>query len=142
MTTVSRPLIRVAAVALLRGDQILIVRKRGTDHFMLPGGKFEPDETALEVACRELHEELGIPLPLRALDFLGTYTAPAANEPGHDVLAIVFVARLTDILAPRPQAEIAELRFEPLASSAPDIAPLVSDGVLPALRYHSIEVTA
>ncbi|GMA37567.1 NUDIX hydrolase [Demequina litorisediminis] len=56
-------LIRVSAVVLRneRGD-ILTVRKRGTARFMLPGGKPEPGETAVEAALRECHEELGITL--------------------------------------------------------------------------------
>ena len=74
-------LIRIAAVALLRDNHVLLVRKRGTDRFMLPGGKFEPEETAIATACRELHEELGIHIAPQALELLGTFTAPAAHEP-------------------------------------------------------------
>ncbi|MBD2751221.1 NUDIX domain-containing protein [Microvirga sp. BT688] len=142
MTTVSLPLIRIVAVALLRDEQLLLVRKRGTERFILPGGKFEPNETALEVACRELHEELGIPLSPQALDFLGTFTAPAANEPGHDVLAIIFLARLPATLIPEPRAEIADLRFEPLTFPTSDLAPLVSRCVLPISQRLSSGVEA
>jgi ADP-ribose pyrophosphatase YjhB (NUDIX family) len=137
-----RPMIRIAAVALLREDHVLLVRKKRTDLFMLPGGKFELDETALDVASRELQEELGICLAPQTMDILGSFVAQAANEPGHNVMAIVFVAKLPETLGPKPQAEIAECRFEHLDSLAPDLAPLVSDEVLPALRRHATRIKA
>ena len=142
MPPVPPPLIRIAAVALLRNAHVLLVRKRGTDTFMLPGGKFEPEETAVETVCRELHEELGIAVAPQALELLGSFTAPAAHEPDHDVLAIVFVARLEEHLEPRPRAEIADLRLEPLASLAADLAPLVRHCVLPTLQRLLCGVSA
>lgn len=134
MPPVTPPLIRIAAVALLRDDHVLLVRKRGTDAFMLPGGKFEPEEAAIDTVCRELREELGIAVSPQALELLGSFTAPAAHEPDHDVLAIVFLAELADCHRPRPRAEIEDLRLEPLTSRAANLAPLVSQWVLPALR--------
>ena len=42
----------VAAVALVRDGHVLTVRKRGTERFMLVGGKLEPGESARDAALR------------------------------------------------------------------------------------------
>lgn len=64
---------RLAALAVtLRGDQVLLVRRRNPPDAGLwgfPGGRVEPGETALAAAHRELLEETGvIATPLRYLD--------------------------------------------------------------------------
>lgn len=55
---------RLAALAVtIRGDQVLLVRRRNPPDAGLwgfPGGHVDPGETALEAAARELAEETGI----------------------------------------------------------------------------------
>lgn len=117
--------------------RLLVVRKRGTRFFMLPGGKAEPGETALQTLRRELAEELALSLEDRDLESLGQFRAPAANEPNHQVQAQVFVGRL-----PHPvsvQAEIEEmgwLDLEPCHRD--DVAPLLRTQVLPALLERAV----
>lgn len=53
------------AVALLLKDGCVLLGERRPDkiyplHWEFPGGKLEPDETALEALRRELHEELAV----------------------------------------------------------------------------------
>ncbi len=125
--------IRVSAVALLRDDAVLLVRKRGTMRFMLPGGKFDTAESPRECAMRELREELGIDIDGDALSTLGHFSAAAANEPGHVVIADIFTSPLSG--TPAAQAEIEELRWFVLSEPAtPDLAPLFALHVLPRLR--------
>lgn len=125
-----RPVIVVSAVALVRGDAVLTVRKRNTSRFMLVGGKPEPGESALECAVRETFEETG--LRLDALDLLGEFTSEAANEPGHDLVSTVYTAALTG--EPVAAAEIAELRWTDLEGAYDDLAPMLEFNVLPLLR--------
>jgi 8-oxo-dGTP diphosphatase len=60
----STPPIDVAVGVLRRGAGILLTRRLAGTHlegyWELPGGKFEPGETASQALLRELHEELGI----------------------------------------------------------------------------------
>ena len=50
-------LIRVAAVVFRDAEgRVLTVRKRGTQKFMLVGGKLKPGETAEQAAEREVAE--------------------------------------------------------------------------------------
>ncbi|MFL0579096.1 NUDIX domain-containing protein [Dietzia sp. 179-F 9C3 NHS] len=105
--------ISVSAVVLTRPDgAVVTVRKRGTDRFMLPGGKWEAGESPAECAARELGEELGLDVDAAELDHVGRFHTATANEPGFVLVSEVFSV---DLVAgrdePAPRAEIAELRW-------------------------------
>lgn len=120
-----------AAVILDDAGRLLLVRKAGTTAFMQPGGKPEPGEQPDETLARELWEELGVRIPTAHLRSLGRFTAVAANEPGHLVVADVFAAELGGQL-PVVAAEIAELRWVSRADAdALEIAPLAREYFLP-----------
>lgn len=121
------------SAAVIHDDQgrLLLVRKAGTTAFMQPGGKPEAGETGAETLSREIDEELGLKVAPAELTFLGAFTAHAANEPGHLVVADVFAV---DIGSQHPvvAAEIEELRWVTRADAAHlDIAPLARDYFLP-----------
>lgn len=122
-------IIRIAA-ALIEDEEgrLLLVRKRSTDAFMQAGGKMEPGEAPEAALARELQEELG-QLPDR-LEPLGIFTAPAANEPGHQVEAHVYRACMSGEL--QAAAEIEELCWVTTeeAELLP-LAPLTRDHLLP-----------
>lgn len=126
--------IRVSAAVIVDADdRVLFVRKAGTAVFMQPGGKPEPGEDADRALVRELNEELGLVLDPAALRPLGTFSADAANEPGHTVVADVFAVDATG-LDPVVGAEIAELRWIARhEASAFAIAPLSRDQLLPLI---------
>ena len=132
--------VTVAAVVLRDLDgRVLTVRKRGTHRFMLPGGKLEPGETAAEAAVREIQEELALSLPPEALTGLGDWLGPAANEPGHVVLAHLFEAggTFTDL---EPCAELDAVAW--LDVDAPltdDLAPLLTQHVVELLRRRVVD---
>jgi len=125
--------IRIAAAILTRPDKkMLVVRKRGTDAFMQPGGKIEPGEEPAEALCRELAEELGLAVTPAELSFVSRFTAPAANEPGLFVFAEVFRLR-TDAVV-EPGAEIEEVVWiDPVRPARLDYAPLTRDFLIKLL---------
>jgi 8-oxo-dGTP pyrophosphatase MutT (NUDIX family) len=133
-----RPVIPIAA-ALIDDDRgrILLVRKAGTVTFMQPGGKIEPGETALAALRRELDEELGLAIDPATTRYLGRFTAPAANEPGHLVEAELFSLRSTH--AGTLAAEIEEaIWVDPAAVDGLELAPLTSVHVLPIARAGQV----
>ncbi|MFC6325122.1 NUDIX domain-containing protein [Microbacterium koreense] len=124
MTTDPRRIHVSAAVIRDDVERLLLVRKRGTTAFMQPGGKPEPGESPAETLSRELGEELGLIVAPDALHPLGRFEADAANEPGHRVVADVFVADITG-QSPAAAAEIEELRWvSALDAESLEIAPL------------------
>ncbi|MFI8739970.1 NUDIX hydrolase [Stutzerimonas zhaodongensis] len=126
--------LKIATACLLdEAGRVLIVRKRGTQAFMLPGGKIEGEETPRQALERELHEELDLLIEPSKLESLGHFQSRAANEPDHWVEADVFVARLEASV--KVQAEIDALDWlEVHAERQGHLAPLLREQVLPALR--------
>jgi 8-oxo-dGTP diphosphatase len=119
----------VAALIRDTAGRVLLVRKRGTQAFMQPGGKIDPGEDDRTALTRELFEELGCRVSSAAQP-LGIFYAPAANEPGRQVKAAVYAVDVTDAVAPR--AEIEEIVWvDPKAPGALLLAPLTRDHVLP-----------
>jgi 8-oxo-dGTP diphosphatase len=119
----------VGAVIRDARGRLLTVRKRGTQLFMLPGGKREAGEDDLTALARELFEELGVTL-LRAEPF-GRFEAPAANEPGAVVRSHAYLAAIEGEIA--VAAEIEALHW--IDPAAPDVAlaPLLVGEILPKL---------
>ena len=134
MADSTKPDFIVSAVVLRDSDgRILVVRKRGTSRYMLPGGKIEQGETPAQAALRELHEEVGAELELESLIFLGEWTAPAANEAGLTVHGHIFEHPWIDGLAVRAEIEDLLWLHPDEMSTRGDLAPLLVTRVLPAL---------
>ena len=126
--------IRIAAALLIGSDgQTLLVRKRGTQAFMQPGGKIDVGEQPAEALARELHEELNLRIDPGAAVYLGTFSAPAVNEPGFTVEAELFQVQID--VAVNPAAEIEEVRWiDPAGDGGLVLAPLTRDLILPFYR--------
>jgi 8-oxo-dGTP diphosphatase len=128
--------IRIAAAVILNVDgRMLLVRKRGTLFFMQPGGKLETGESMLETLARELREELGC--TLQRAEFLGSFSAPAANEKSRAVEAALFHAEIIGDI--RPGAEIEEIAWvkTPAEKNIP-LAPLTETQVFPFVRSRGL----
>ncbi|KPA93255.1 MULTISPECIES: NUDIX hydrolase [Pseudomonas] len=133
--------IRIAAALLIGPDgRTLLVRKRGTQAFMQPGGKIEPHEQPAHALARELEEELGLRVDPADARYLGRFSAPAANEPGFEVQAELFQLHVAETV--EPAAEIEEVVWiDPAGDGNLCLAPLTRDLILPFYRA-SLEPTA
>lgn len=127
-------IIRIAAAVLIGPDgRTLLVRKRGTQAFMQPGGKIDAHEQPIEALARELEEELALKIdPVRAT-YLGHFCAPAVNEPGYEVQAELFLLHIDADVA--PAAEIEEVQWiDPRGDGGLTLAPLTGEVILPFYR--------
>ncbi|ARU89253.1 NUDIX domain-containing protein [Pseudomonas sp. M30-35] len=127
------PILNIAAICLFDlNGRLLLVRKRGTQAFMLPGGKCEPGESSLNALQRELLEELELRLDVNSISLLGQFSAPAANEANTRITATVYRGALPHRVY--PAAELEQLEWLEAQQPRPDnLAPLLSEHVLPAL---------
>lgn len=126
--------IRIAAALLIGNDgQTLLVRKRGTQAFMQPGGKIDAGEQPAQALARELHEELNLRIEPSAAQYLGQFSAPAVNEPGFTVQAELFQVHID--VPVTPAGEIEEVRWiDPMGDGGLHLAPLTRDVILPFYR--------
>lgn len=125
------PPIEVVA-ALIRDSEgrTLLVRKRGTQAFMQPGGKRNLGETDAAALAREIDEELGCKVIADSVRRLGEFICAAANEPGREVKAVVYAVRVTGDIT--PAAEIEEIIWvDPRRPDGHVLAPLTRDHILP-----------
>lgn len=126
----------VVSAVVIRNDEgrVLLVRKRGTTRYMLPGGKIEVGETPAQAAIRELHEEVGGVLNADALTFLGDWVTAAANEPDHSVHGYIFEHPWVSGLSVRAEIDDLIWLHPDEMNERSDLAPLLIERVLPALQ--------
>jgi 8-oxo-dGTP pyrophosphatase MutT (NUDIX family)/Fe-S-cluster containining protein len=122
--------LHIAAACLFNTQgQLLTVRKRGTQAWMLPGGKRDGEETPLQALVRELREELQI--TMAAADFapLGQFSAIAANEAATRCTPMCWWHALQQTV--QAAAEIAGVQWLALDQPLPDtLAPLLRSQVI------------
>jgi 8-oxo-dGTP diphosphatase len=131
----STKVIRIVA-ALIQDEawRVLLVRKKGTRAFMQPGGKLHDSESHLAALERELAEELSCSIRPGSPVFLGTFTAPAANESGCDVTATLYRVELEGTIS--AASEIEEIAWiDPHPPYQIELAPLTRDAVLPLVTH-------
>jgi 8-oxo-dGTP diphosphatase len=126
----------ITVVAALIRDQdgrVLVVRKRGTGAFMQPGGKRRVGESDIAALSREIAEELGCRIKNTSAQALGVFDCAAANEPGFQLNAALYVV---DVEGPiKPAGEIDQIVWiDPHALPDLPFAPLTRDHVLPLAR--------
>ena len=126
----ARTIMVVAALIRDEDGRVLLVRKRGTQAFMQPGGKLDAGEDDITALSREVAEELGCGVVPASVRSLGKFDAVAANEPGFRVQANLYAVDVTGDIA--PNQEIDEIIWiNPAAPPDISLAPLTRDHVLP-----------
>lgn len=72
-----KPKIKVAACFIRVKDKFLFLKRLPTkpqgNTWGIPGGKFDPGETALQTVVRETREETGINMPAKEIQYFGKY---------------------------------------------------------------------
>ncbi|MER6047610.1 GNAT family N-acetyltransferase [Streptomyces sp. NPDC001793] len=106
----------------VRDGRLLSVRTRGNDTFYLPGGKYEPGETANQALSRELSEELGLRIAADELAEAFVVHDVAHGKNGRRLHMTCFTGGPQDI-EPAPGREIAEYAWFDRAESFERCAP-------------------
>ena len=120
-------------LAVTEMGRLLVVRKKGTRSYILPGGKPEKGEDDLQALSREVEEELGCSLNPRTVSFLGSFSDTAADLQGTTVTVRLYTAELIGV--PSPCAEIETVKwYSPNLDSGDILAPSIQNQILPFLR--------
>jgi 8-oxo-dGTP diphosphatase len=113
MTTALPAPVPAVGVVCLRGDEVLLIRRKNPPRrgeWSLPGGRIESGERAVDAALRELREETGVEAEITGLLDVVDGLFP---DVGRHYVLIDYAARW---LAAEPVAgdDAAEARFVPL----------------------------
>ncbi len=123
----------------IRDGRILLCRKRHTTSLLIvPGGCFEPGESAMQCLARELGEELG-DVRTGALEYVGTYSDVAAgSESGPKKTVRVELYQADLIGDPKPQSEIKELIWFGEFDDRAQLSPTLANKIVPDLLARGI----
>jgi 8-oxo-dGTP diphosphatase len=126
---------KVAAAVWTGDGQLLVVRKRGADVYILPGGKPAAGETDLAALTRELQEELACtPIP-GTVSWVGEFTDVSADDSRHEIVIRLYTVELEGSLT--PSSEIVEyLWLNPSSHSSVPLAPSIRRKILPFYASH------
>jgi len=91
--------------------ELLMVRKKGSKYFQLPGGKIAVGESDSEALVRELREELQFDTEPATLQFIGRHVTQAVNERDTLVEGYIYLIKLAVKLDFPPQAELEEVEW-------------------------------
>ena len=92
--------------------ELLLVRHEGVDMWVIPGGEVQSDESFMEGARRELHEEAGVDV---VYDGLAMLARVSFRSEGHRTWGVLPIfegcARTTDLEVCDPDDEISAARW-------------------------------
>jgi 8-oxo-dGTP diphosphatase len=118
------PVVGIAAAARTEDGRWLLIRRRDTGGWALPGGTLEWGETLSEAMTRELFEEAGVEL-IGSCELFSVYSRPDRDYRFHAVTVLVTALVSEPRRAPKNPLEIAEVGL--FASS--DLPPTLSMGM-------------
>ena len=118
------PVVGVAAAARTADGRWLLIRRRDTGGWALPGGTLEWGETLSTALTRELLEEAGVEL-LGPCELFNVYSRPERDYRFHAVTILVTGLVSEPCRPPKNPLEIAEVRL----FSTGDLPPALSMGM-------------
>jgi 8-oxo-dGTP diphosphatase len=122
---------------VIRDGRILLCRKKHTTALLiLPGGCFEPGESAAQCLDRELREELG-DVRVEGVEYVGTYTDRAAGT-GPPKTVRIELYRGTLLGEPAPHSEISDLVWFGKDDDRGQLSPSLVNKILPDLIARRI----
>lgn len=123
---------------IIRDRKLLAVRSKDKDHFVIPGGKLEKDETPENALIRELKEEINITVMLEDFHPFGIFFGRSAGNQNHSIrMDVFFVKHWLGI--PQSQNEIEELLW--LSSDLPKdkkFGSIFEQEIIPRLKKQQL----
>ena len=92
---------------ILKNNKVLMVKKEGEPHFIMPGGKVLKGETPEQTLKRELKEELNV--ELISMKFFRTWEAPHFKDKNKIVKMETYFVEISG--EPKETSEINEIKW-------------------------------
>jgi 8-oxo-dGTP diphosphatase len=119
-------------LAVIDDKHILLLRKKESTTFILPGGRYEGNENDEEALRREIKEELTCDIDFSKLTFVGKYADKAANEPNKIININLYIGPIEGNI--KLDNEIEEyVWFNPHKAQQIKLADSIKNKILPAL---------
>jgi 8-oxo-dGTP pyrophosphatase MutT (NUDIX family) len=124
------------ALCVIKNNRLLVQEEEGEQLYLLPGGRAEEGEGAIQALCREVREELGIELELPSLQYLGEFEDTAAG--GHDALVHIDLYQGDFNGDMQPCSEVKRLVWFDKNDDWSKLAPVTKNKILPALLQKGL----
>lgn len=106
-----RKIVICSAMMIGPNGDLLMVRKKGSHYFQLPGGKIASGESNLEALVRELKEELQFDANDITAEYIGQHVTQAVNEPDTLVEGHIYLIKLDEHRLFSAAAELEEVQW-------------------------------
>lgn len=119
------------ALCIIRNNRLLVQEEEGVDHYILPGGKAEHEEGAIQALSREIKEELGIDLDIASLSFLGEFKDILSGKIDELVHVDLYQGEVNGQM--RPCSEVKRLIWFAKNDDWDKLAPVTRNKIMPVL---------
>lgn len=119
------------AFCVIKDNKLLVQEEDDEQFYLLPGGRAEEGEGAIQALCREVKEELGVEIELNTLKFIGVFEDLASNR--NDIIVRIelyqgdFHGQMT------PCSEVKELIWFDKNDDCNKLTPVTKNKILPDL---------
>jgi 8-oxo-dGTP diphosphatase len=121
-----RPVVGITALARVHDGRCVLIRRKDTGDWALPGGTVEWGETLASCIRRELMEEAGVEV-IALDDLLGVYSRPERDFRFHAVTVVVRAKVTLPLIAPKNPLEIMEVGLFEVDALPPTLSHQMTD---------------
>lgn len=119
------------ALCIIRKNCLLVQMEEGAEQYILPGGKAEGEEGAIQALCREVKEELGVEVDIASLIFVGEFEDESSSKPGERVHVDLYQGDCQGQV--KPCSEVKKLIWFSKDDDWSKLPPITRNKILPAL---------
>ncbi|MFH0853320.1 MAG: NUDIX domain-containing protein [bacterium] len=119
---------------IIQDDKILLTRKKGTDKFLMPGGKIRPEESHKKCLDREIIEELGVNIDSDSIKFLVSMEDMAEYETDTLLKMELYIGNIQGI--PKAQSEIEEIVWFSKNDNFKKLSRMLEHKIMPHIIYN------